>query len=308
MRMGKYGHELDLILLLTDNRSYTAQDLADRLGITRRNVYNYFEYLRFSGFRLLKSGSYYRLDRSTPFFRRLTDNMVVSREEAAYVLQTLSADSRTDFYANSIRQKLVRHYSLADVRSPEALTAISSNAARLKEAIAHKTMCMLHDYSSPHSHTVSDRIVEPFLFMNNGLDIRCHEVRTHTNKTFKLARIGSVEVLDVPWIAEKAHKEVFTDIFMFSGEQRFRVRMLMGQLARNLMLEEFPAAGPCVTPSPDGRWLFDADVASYLGVGRFVLGLFRDIEVVGDAQFVAYVRAEVANMAASCCGGTPAEP
>ena len=37
MRMDKYGRELDLILILTENASYTAQQIADRLGITRRN-------------------------------------------------------------------------------------------------------------------------------------------------------------------------------------------------------------------------------------------------------------------------------
>ena len=283
MRMGKYGHELDLILLLTENRSYTAQDIADRLGITRRNLYNYFEYLRFSGFKLLKSGPYYRLDRSSSFLRKLGESMTVSREEAAYILQTL-----------------------ADVRSPEVLTAISQNATQLKAAMAHKTMCVLHDYSSPHSHSVSDRIVEPFLFMNNGLDIRCHEIRSHANKTFKLARIGSVELLDVPWIAEDKHKQVFTDIFMFSGEQRFSVRLLMGQLARNLMVEEYPSAETCITPAADGKWLFAADVASYLGVGRFVLGLYRDIQVLGDESFAQYVSGEIAHMAATWSGGAAA--
>ena len=45
MRMDKYGRELDLILILTENASYTAQQIADRLGITRRNLYYYFDYL-----------------------------------------------------------------------------------------------------------------------------------------------------------------------------------------------------------------------------------------------------------------------
>ena len=31
--MDKYGRELDLILILTENNSYTAQQIADRLGI-----------------------------------------------------------------------------------------------------------------------------------------------------------------------------------------------------------------------------------------------------------------------------------
>ena len=77
MRNGKYGNELKLILLLTENKNYTAQDLADKLNITRRNLYNYLEYLRFSGFDVQKSGVYYRLGRSSAFFRKLTENMAL---------------------------------------------------------------------------------------------------------------------------------------------------------------------------------------------------------------------------------------
>lgn len=296
MRMGKYGHELDLILILTENHSYTAQQIADRLGITRRHLYNYFEYLRFSGFSLIKTGTTYRLDRSTAFFRKLHEQMGVSRDEALYLLRLLADADPSDHYAYALRQKLVRQYNLGDVRKPEVLSTINHNAAVLKQAISQRCMCTLRHYSSPHSHTVSDRIVEPFLFLNGGLDIRCHEISTHQNKTFKLARIGQVELIDVPWIAEKEHKEVFTDLFMFSGEQRLHVRMRMGQLSRNLLVEEYPAAEPLVQADGEGRWLFEADVASYLGIGRFVLGLFSDIEVLGDDAFLQYLRHQVEAM------------
>lgn len=299
MRNGKYGKELELILLLTDNKNYTAQEMADRLGITRRNLYNYFEYLRFCGFTLLKHGFSYRLDRSTSFFRKLHENMAISRDEAVYILSQLQDADVHDHYAQSIRQKLVRQYNVADVRQPEVLSQINHNAAVLKEAMGRRCMCTLQAYSSPHSHTVSDRIVEPFLFLNGGLDIRCHEISSHTNKTFKLARISNVQLMDVPWIAEKEHKQVFTDIFMFSSEQRLHVSMRMGQLARNLLIEEYPAAESYVSAVPAATtpcWHFEADMASYLGIGRFVLGLYRDIEVLGDEAFVSYIRGEIAAM------------
>lgn len=83
--MDKYGRELDLILLLTDNANYTTQQLADRLGITRRNVYYYLDYLRDCGFHLIKSGTCYRLDRSSSFFRRLHENIALSEAEADYI-------------------------------------------------------------------------------------------------------------------------------------------------------------------------------------------------------------------------------
>lgn len=297
MRNGKYGNELKLILLLTENKNYTAQELADKLNITRRNLYNYLEYLRFSGFDVQKSGVYYRLGRSSAFFRKLTENMALSQDEATYILHMLN-NNKLDFYAHSIRQKLIRQFNLADVRTPEVLSAINRHTEVLKEAMNRKCMCMLRNYSSPHSKTVSDRIVEPFLFMNNGLDIRCHEIKSHTNKTFKLARIGEVELLDVEWIAEKEHKQVFTDLFMFSGEERHTVTLLLDQLARNLIVEEYPASVTCISPVDDDprHWLFTTDVASYLGIGRFVMGLFNHIKVMGDDNFKLYIRNEVESM------------
>ena len=44
------------------------------------------------------------------------------------------------------------------------------------------------------------------------------------------ATLAMVELLDVEWIAEKEHKQVFTDLFMFSGEERHAVTLLLDQL------------------------------------------------------------------------------
>lgn len=293
MRMDKYGRELDLILLLTDNNNYTAQQLADRLGITRRNLYYYFEYLRDSGFHLIKHGTCYRLDRQSPFFRRLHENIALSDSEALFLHRLLDSTERTDHQAQAIRAKLERQFNLEGIVSPAMQRQIGRNVRRLKDAMAQKCMVTLKGYSSPHSHTVADRIVEPFLLMNGGLDVRCYEVRSHENKTFKLARMAEVELMDVPWIHEELHKEVYTDIFMFSGEDRHRVELRLGQLSRNLMLEEYPASADFLSPDGNSHWLLRLDVVSYLGISRFVLGLYEDIDVLGDDDFLRHMRQRV---------------
>ena len=57
-----------------------------------------------------------------------------------------------------------------------------------------KKTVILRNYSSPHSNTTSNRIVEPFMFMNNNNDIRCYEIASGQNKTFKISRIESVVI------------------------------------------------------------------------------------------------------------------
>jgi len=293
--MNKYGRELELLVLLTDNGNYTAMQLAERLGITRRNLYYYFDYLRACGFELIKSGTTYRLDRNTPFFRRLHENIALNAAEAEYVARLLDSTGKNDQTAASIRTKLERTYGLAGVLSPEVQKLVDRNVALLKDAMARKLMVKLCGYSSPHSSTVSDRIVEPFLLMNNSMDVRCHELKSHQNKTFKVSRMAGIEILDVPWICEPEHKQVYTDVFMFCGEERHRVELSLGQLSHNLLVEEYPASGSFIEEH-EGRWLFSADVVSLHAVGRFVLGLYDDIRVLGDSEFVAYISSKVASM------------
>lgn len=296
MRMDKYGRELDLILLLTDNANYTTQQLADRLGITRRNVYYYLDYLRDCGFNLIKSGTCYRLDRSSSFFRRLHENIALSEAEADYICRKLDFTDSKDYTAQSVRQKLTRTFNLPNPTNPDLQRRVNASITKLKEAMATRQMVMLHDYSSPHSHTVSDRIVEPYLFMNDCRDIRCHEIRSHINKTFKLSRTGWVEILDVPWAFEDRHKEIYTDIFMFSGETRHRIDLRLGQLSHNLLIEEYPQSEDCISSDGEDKWLFSADVVSFLGIGRFVIGLYDDIEILGCEEFKEYVRDKIKGM------------
>ena len=293
MRMDKYGRELDLILLLTENKSYTAQEIADRLDITRRNLYYYFEYLRDCGFELIKSGYRYRLNRNTHFFRKLHENIALSDNEAAMLYRLLDSADKNNYMAQTVKVKLGRMFNLGELTDPALAHQTTVNARKLREAIDLQKMVTLKDYSSPHSKTVSDRIVEPFLLMNNSRDARCYELRSHANKTFKLSRMGSVEIMDVPWIHEQEHKEVYTDIFMFSGEERHHITLRLGQLSHNLLLEEYPHSESMVSNDGEGTWRFETDVVSFLGIGRFVLGLYTDIQVLGSDEFRHYLQEQI---------------
>ena len=106
----------------------------------------------------------------------------------------------------------------------------------------------------------------------------------------------NVEILDDEWLHEEEHRQVYTDAFMFSGERQYTVDLRMGTLSSNLLREEYPASVPFITQEDDRHWLLHLPVCSYLGIGRFVLGLFEDIQVLGDEGFKAYLREKSAEM------------
>ena len=49
-------------------------------------------------------------------------------------------------------------------------------------------------------------------------------------------------------------------------------------------------------------------MASYLGIGRFVLGLFQDIEVLQDQRFKQYIADCVEQMSQKVSGPRPVRP
>ena len=53
-----------------------------------------------------------------------------------------------------------------------------------------------------------------------------------------------------------------------------------------------------ITPDGDRHWLLRLDVCSYMGIGRFVLGLFENVEVLGGEGFCSYIEGKRRRMAA----------
>jgi predicted DNA-binding transcriptional regulator YafY len=149
---------------------------------------------------------------------------------------------------------------------------------------------VLHGYQSAHGGEVRDRLVEPFAFTTNYVQVWCFDPEDGTSKLFKTARIGSVEVTDTPWEHAADHAEGFIDVFRMHGEHRIRVRLELGMLACNLLCEEYPLAERDIRPLRRGRWLLDTEVAGMAGVGRFVVGLLDDIRIVDSPELTDYLR------------------
>lgn len=291
MSHSQYAKQLDLLAMLIDGDSHTADELCQVLGTTRRNLYYYFSFLRDYGFELVRtSGGKYYIGPHSPFFRNIARSVDFTSQEVSYLFSLLAGTGDKSPLQHSVKRKLERFYGLSGFVDDATRRRVTSHAEILNKAIAQRKIVLLKDYSSPHSKTVSTRVVEPFLFLNEQADIRCYELSSHTNKTFKLSRIGSVVITDADWAFADSHKQVYTDIFLFSGDTRHHISLRMGQLSHNLMLEEYPQSEKCFTQSDDSHWLFATDVVSYLGIGRFVLGLFSDIQIIGDEGFKMYVR------------------
>ena len=296
MRHDKLESQLNLLLLLTENHRYTAVEICEKMGISRRNFYYYLDFFRDAGFVVENHRPYYRIDKDSPFFRKLFETIHFTEDEAITLRRILDRIGDDDLQVRRLRQKLDKLYDLDILNNPQMREQMAHNVSSLYEAIKQKRCVMLKGYSSPHSNTERDRIVEPFLFMNGNNEIRCYEPSSAMNKTFKISRMQEVVLLDLLWENEAQHRQLYTDIFMFSDEQQLPISLRMGRLSSRLLTEEYPQAERYVVQEDASHWRLEVDVCSYVGIGRFVLGLFDDIEVLGDDGFRKYLAGKIDNM------------
>lgn len=56
MRHDKLGLQLELLLMLTENRQWTVEQMCEHLGIGKRNLYYYLEFFKGAEFNLVKHG------------------------------------------------------------------------------------------------------------------------------------------------------------------------------------------------------------------------------------------------------------
>ncbi len=277
------------MVVLAQNHTFTIDDISTQLGITKRSIYRYIEAFKEMGFVVKKNNSIYRLDYSSPFFKHITNRTSFSEDEALTISQVLNSVHDNSPQIRHLREKLRGLFDFKVLARHGIDENIARNLSTLFFAQQEERVVILREYRSHNSEAVADRIVEPFLFLSENSEVRCYELSSGMNKTFKISRIKRVDVLDLLWSNKDKHKSFFTDLFHFSGDRRFRVKLLLGHFAMSLLLEECPTAEVQLELQNDGRYLLDTEVCSFKGVGRFVLGLSDDIEVIDSPEFKQYL-------------------
>lgn len=274
---------------MSSNAYLTVEQLAKRLDTSPRSIYRYIDTFKTCGFSIEKvDNSVYRLISMPSDYKDLRKLVYFSEEEArvlTYLIESLDE-------ANTLKSSLYRKLcAVCDTKSIKEYSNSPKNATNVKalgDAIkGHKTV-ILKDYASASSGTVKDRVVEPFEFTNNHIDIWAYDCEKKSVRLFKIARISRVDILPVDWQHEDEHDKGILDAFRMQGKTQTHVRLEMTLRARNLLCEEFPLAAPDVTEK-DGKFIFDSMVTHMEGVGRFVIGLAADVNLIDSPELETYV-------------------
>jgi predicted DNA-binding transcriptional regulator YafY len=279
---------------MTGNVNYTVNDLAERLETSYRSIYRYIESFKDAGFVVQKlDGGVYKLSKESPQFKDISQLVHFTDEEAHIVNQLIEGLDDTNMLKQNLRRKLCSVYNCTSMASSVVRGANASNVNRLVEAIECRCQVVLRDYASGHTGNLSNRVVEPFGFTTNYVQVWCYEPESGMNKLFKTSRIGAVELTDREWQYADKHQEGYIDIFRMTGFEQLDVKLRLGMLSRNLLIEEYPLSERDIMQIDDSSWLLDTKVCNYRGIGRFVMGLMDDIDIVDSPDFEEYIREQI---------------
>lgn len=277
--------------LMTGNAYFTVEELADKLETSYRSIYRYIDTFKELGFVVEKiHGNVYRLVKTPSPFKDLSKLVYFSDEEARIVCGLIEGLDSTNALKSSLYKKLAAIYDLTSINEFKGSKSNAGCVQALRSAMDERKQVVLKNYASSHAGKVSDRLVEPFGFTNNHLDVWAYDVEKKENRIFKIPRIDWVDVLASDWTFEAEHHRQSIDDFrmVYDGEGT-KVCLELSLQAKNLLVEEFPLAESGITEK-DGKWFYEGTVGPLQGVGRFCIGLADHVKVVDSPELEKYIK------------------
>ena len=295
MDQPKIERMLRLMKMMSGNTNYTIDELAEKLGMSYRSVYRYIDTFKASGFVIEKlQKNVYKVGKMPRSHVDMSKLIYFSEEEAYLVNSIINGLHPTNQLKSDLKKKLSAIYSCTSIANYVHSEESISNIQELENAVRDKKKVILKSYESANSHEVTDRFIEPFEFTTNCIDIWGYDLEKQECRVFKISRIKSVVVLDDSWSNEDRHQKSKTDCFRMSGYEQTPVKLELSLMAKNLLLEEYPLAQKDIKEI-DGKWILETKVSNMAGVGRFVIGLADEVQVIDSPALTDYIKTFVSS-------------
>lgn len=287
--------ELQLLMLLANNRYMNKEEVCRHFGFSERTFFRYIDTFREAGF-AVKRNEYnvYRIETSAnKMSRHLSELLHFSEEEEMILRCAIDSVAPDTNSKETLKKKLYAVYDYKVIADLGVGKRARQNLHDLSTAIDGRRQALLSGYRSAHSNTTSDRLVEPYAFTSDHDQVWCFELDSQMVKTFKVSRIQKVQVLETGWQHEDRHETGYVDVFRMHGTQRFPVRLRLSVRAASLLAEEYPLSTSCLKEVDGGGFLLETEVCRFEGVTRFILGLYDDIEILGGDDLRAHVQYKI---------------
>lgn len=273
----------NLIKLLSAPPYYKVVELAERLGVSKKTVYNYLKLLEAIGYEPDTNKHHQHflpVDRD----RKALDGLEV--DGAKYLQEMLWQMPDSDHRRNQLLLWLNRQYAIGPVIENLTRYTPAEHRRRLTDALENNRRIRIINYRDAKGLLSASRYLEPVAFQQDYTYIYAYDLDKEGYRQFHLGRIGYVEVLEEH--REGSHIQALPDLFGWTGPVWLNVRLELTARAQQLLLEEYPQARQYLAQMTGGEWLADLPIKGFPGVGRWVLGLCEEVSVLEGGDGAAF--------------------
>jgi proteasome accessory factor C len=276
-----------LIRLLNSYPRRTVKQLESLVGGSKSALYRDLKMLDRLGYPIETDG-HGRKYLQFPFQKGKSS--VLEPDELFFLQDHLQQTAGDSPQAQTILHKF--NLNLSMIPLADALPQLHANRILqlIRTGIETRSCLLLKGYQSLSSETVSDRRIEPLEITEDYRYLIGWDLDKDRQSQFKIARITDINFLDQKVQPQRVASP--TDLFGLTGDKWLDVKLKLSNLAHHLLVEEFPHSRPFIKRRREGVF-FEGQVRHWKGIGRFVLGLPGEIEVVQPEAFKAYLRERV---------------
>ncbi len=263
-----------MINLLKSAPIKSIKRIANSLEISERSTYRYLELLSDAGFNIQKDSTnkYWIEGDKLPTF---------TKEEIDLINKSISSNSNKNPLVKSIRLKLSNMGEVNQFSSFIVENHRSKVVSIINESIDLKQQVILIKYQSASSETVSNRLVEPISFSNNYESFSAFELESQTIKSFKVERIGSVELLNYKFEFEQLHEDVDRDIVGFNGASKsYDIKLELSMRAMLWLKDDYPNSSDYISQISEDKWILMTKVYSMEPVHRLIRSMPNEILLI----------------------------
>lgn len=285
---------LELLIMLGNSKyGRDKKSLANYFNVSEKTIERYIKTFANVGFVIEQpEKGFFKIDTIHSNYKDLSQLLYFSEEESSILHKAISEIEATDSLKEELIKKLYSIYNFDRVATPLVKNREQQKVEALSKAIRNKKRVVLINYQSNNSESVRDRLVEPYEFRRSFTMFWALDTESEMNKTFKVARCQSVKLLNEAWQLEEQHQKIPVDDFRMSAANnnlQTPIKLTLNLKARNLMVEEYPMTERNITKISDNCYEYHAVVNGFSGIGRFILGLAAEIQIVFPNQLKTYI-------------------
>jgi predicted DNA-binding transcriptional regulator YafY len=273
-----------LIRLLNSTPRRSARQLRNILGQSESTFYRDLQLIENLGY-------LYDKDQNDCFFLQLQmergRKSALEPDELFFLQDHLQQTASTSPLAQAILHKFDLNLSMIPLA--DALPQLHANRILqlLRFALENKYCVRIKGYHSLSSEKVEDRRVEVLEITQDYRYLIGWDMDKDRQGQYKLSRIQDVEYLEERVTPGRLASPM--DIFGLTGYEWLDIKLKLSNTAYHLLLEEFPLSRTFVHRRYNGTF-FEGQVRNWKGIGRFILGLPGEIEVVHPEALQVYLR------------------